>query len=142
MKGQLPLILNYEYLPTYKEILLRATTVNDILDVEENIRKLQEEIESKEGRLKYLRDQVDYSTLEIELSQGKEFIYKPRQLAKFTERFKDSVSQGWTALVSFLLWVISLWPFIIILFSIYLIWKRIIRQRKNKKLIENSRKDH
>jgi hypothetical protein len=135
--------LNYkrDFLKRYKDLLLKASSVKDILDVEENIRKLQEEIESKEGRLKYLKDQVNYSTLEIELSQEKGYVYRPKQLDKFTERFKNSISQGWAALVSFVLWGISLWPFIIILFSIYLIWRRIIRQRKNRKLIDNSKNE-
>ncbi len=128
-----------DFLKRYKDLLLKASSVKDILDVEENIRKLQEEIESKEGRLKYLKDQVDYSTLEIELSQEKGYVYKPKQLDKFTERFKNSISQGWAALVSFVLWGISLWPFIIILIFIYLIWKRINRQRKGRKSINNSK---
>jgi len=133
--------LNYkrDFLKRYKDLLLKASSVKDILDIEENIRKLQEEIESKEGRLKYLKDQVDYSTLEIELSQEKGYVYKPKQLDKFTERFKNSISQGWASLVSFILWGISLWPFIIILVSIYLIWKRINRQRKERKSIINSK---
>lgn len=130
-----------DFLKRYKDLLAKASTVKDILAVEENIRKLQEEIESKEGRLKYLKDQVDYSTLEIELSQEKGYVYKPKQLGNFIERIKNAISQGWTALVFFILWGISLWPFLIILFSIYLIWRRIIRQRKNKKSIDNSKNE-
>jgi len=130
-----------DYLKRYKDLLLKASTVKDIVDVEENIRKLQEEIESKEGRLKYLRDQVDYSTLEIELFQEKAYIFKAEQQDNFIERIKNAISQGWTALALFILWGISLWPFLIILFSIYLIWRRIIKQRKNKKSIDNSKNE-
>ena len=129
-----------DYLKRYKDLLIKASTIKDILDVEENIRKLQEEIESKEGRLKYLNDQVDYSTFEIELAQEKEYIYKPKPKDNFIERIKNALSQGSTALVLFILWVISLWPFLIILFSIYIIWRR-IRLRKNKKIIDNSKKE-
>jgi hypothetical protein len=130
-----------DYLKRYKDLLLKASTVKDIIDVEENIRKLQEEIESKEGRLKYLNDQIDYSTFEIELFQEKEYIYKPKQTDNFFERIKNALGEGSTALVLFILWGISLWPFLIILFSIYLIWRRIIRHRKNKKSIDNSKNE-
>lgn len=130
-----------DYLKRYKDLLVKSSTVKDILAVEENIRKLQEEIESKEGRLKYLNDQIAYSTLEIYISQEKAYTYKPKPSDKFTERLKNSLSKGWASLVSFVLWLISVWPFIIILFSIYLIWNRIIRLRKNKRLIENSKKN-
>jgi len=131
-----------DYLTRYKTLLLKSSTVKDILAVEENIRKLQEEIESKEGRLKYLNDQIAYSTLEIELSQEKAYVYKPKQSDKFFERVKNSLSKGWASLVSFILWLIGIWPFILILFSIYLLWNRVIIIRKNKRLIENSKKDN
>jgi len=131
-----------DYLKRYKDLLVKSSTVKDILAVEENIRKLQEEIESKEGRLKYLNDQIAYSTLEVEISQEKAYTYKPKPSDKFFERLKNSLSKGWSSLVSFVLWLISVWPFLIILFAIYLFWNRIIRMRKNKRLIGNSKKDN
>ena len=39
--------------------------------VQEKIRVLEEEIDSKEGRLKYLDDQVAYSTLTVEMMEWK-----------------------------------------------------------------------
>jgi len=45
----------------------KASTIEEILLAEETIRKLQEEIEAKEGRLKYLMDQTSYSTIKINL---------------------------------------------------------------------------
>jgi hypothetical protein len=135
------LSLKRDYLKRYKDLLARSSTVKDILAVEENIRILQEEIESKEGRLKYLNDQIAYSTLEIRIYQEKAYTYKPKPSDKFIERLKNSLSKGWASLVSFVLWLISVWPFIIILFSVYLFWNRIIKPRKNKRLTENSKKD-
>ena len=131
-----------DYLMRYKALLLKSTTVKDILSVEENIRKLQEEIESKEGRLKYLNDQIAYSTLEIELSQEKAYVYRPKPLDKFFERVKSSLSKGWTSLVSFLLWLIGIWPFLLILFSIYPLRNRLIKLRKNKRITENLKKEN
>jgi hypothetical protein len=45
------------------EILKLAIEVEDILKVEKELRRLTEEIERMEGRLKFLRDQVSMSTL-------------------------------------------------------------------------------
>jgi hypothetical protein len=119
------------YLQKYMELLAKATSIKDILDIQEKIGNLQEEIESTEGRLKYLNDQVGYSTLDIYLFKDKEFIYKPQQQDKFSERLKKSLSNGWAALVDFLLWLVSVFPFIILIGLAIFIFRRIRRRRKN-----------
>lgn len=47
------------------EVLKLAKEVEDILKVEKELRRVTEEIERMEGRLKFLRDQVAMSTLEV-----------------------------------------------------------------------------
>lgn len=121
-----------DYLKRYKELLSKATTVKDILAIEENIRTLQEEIESKEGRLKYLNDQVSFSTLDINLYKEKEFVYKPQPQDKFSERVKKSLSNGWTTVVDFVLWTITIWPYLILTLAGFFVIRRIIRKRKSK----------
>ena len=121
-----------EYLKRYKELLSKASTVKDIIAIEENIRILQEEIESKEGRLNYLNDQVLFSTLDINLYKEKEFVYKPQPQDKFSERVKKSLSNGWKSVVEFVLWTITIWPYIILLLIAFFVIKRIIKKRKSK----------
>ena len=57
------------YVIQYKEILKKSKTVKEILEVQEKIRRIEEEIESKKGRIKYLDDKVKYSTLSIEVTE-------------------------------------------------------------------------
>jgi len=121
------------YLKRYKELLAKASTVKDILAIEENISKLQEEIESKEGILKYLSDQVSFSTLELNLYKEKEFIYKAQPQDKFSERVKTSLSKGWKSVVNFALWTITKWPFLILLIVGFFAIRRIINKRKSRK---------
>lgn len=121
-----------EYLKRYKELLSKAATVKDILAIEENIRTLQEEIESKEGRLKYLSDQVSFSTLDINLYKEKEFIYKPQPQDKFSERVKKSLSNGWTSVVDFVLWTITIWPYLILTLVGFIVIRRVIKKRKSR----------
>ena len=103
------------YLKRYKELLAKASTVRDILAIEEQIRVIQEEIESREGRLKYLNDQVAFSTLDINIYKVKEFIYRQVPQDKFSERVKMAFNKGWLALVQFVLWVFSLWSFVLLI---------------------------
>lgn len=49
------------------EILQKADKVEDILRVETELRRLTEEIERMEGRIKFLRDQVAMATLRVTL---------------------------------------------------------------------------
>lgn len=121
-----------EYLKKYRELLSKAAKVDDILAIEENIRVLQEEIESSEGRLKYLSDQVAYSTLNLTLYKEKAFVYKAPEQDKFSERVKKSLGSGWNSVVNFALWLITVWPFTIVFILLWVVIKWIIKRRRNK----------
>ncbi len=112
------------YLKRYNDLLKQAASVKDILEIEEKIRGLEEEIESTAGRLKYLGDLVDFSTLDLTISKLKDFKYNPINRDKFSERLKQSLSKGWYGLIDFLLFVIKIWPFWIIVFLLIYIWKK------------------
>lgn len=119
------------YLKRYNELLKQARNVKEILDIEEKIRILEEEIESTTGRLKYLGDQVDYSTLELMITREKDFTFKPVKRGNFAERLKQSLSRGWYGFIDFLLFIIKIWTFWIISGIVVYFWKR--NRKKNKK---------
>jgi hypothetical protein len=118
------------YLKRYLELLGKAANVKDIIDIEENIRVLQEEIESKEGRLKYLNDQVAFSTLNVNLHREKEYEFKPGPQDSFKERFKTSVYGGWYGLVGFTLGLIRSWPLLLLMALIIVLLVRRYKKRK------------
>ena len=112
------------YLIRYNELLKKAQAVKDILEIEEKVRGLEEEIDSTVGRLKYLSDQVDYSTLELTITKEKEFKYNPAQRDSFLEQLKQSISKGWYGFVDFILFLFNIWPFILVAGLMIYIWKR------------------
>jgi hypothetical protein len=118
------------YLLRYNDLLKQAKKISEILEIETKIRELEEEIESTVGRLKYLGDQVEYSTLELTVSQHKAYKYNPVQREKFTERMKRSLSGGWFGLVDFFIFLIKIWPLWIFTAVGYWFW----RKRKHRKL--------
>ena len=120
------------YLEKYRELLKQAKNVKELLEIEEQIRGLEEEIESTTGRLKYLSNQVDYSTLELMISKPKDFKFNPENRHKFSERIKQSLSKGWFGFVDFVLFLIRIWPLGLIATVVGFIWKR-FKKRKNKK---------
>jgi len=120
------------YLEQYRTLLKSAHSIEDILKVQEQIRVLEEEIESVTGRLKYLTNQVDLSTLQLTITETKDYVYRPDRRINFFERLKESISGGWYAFVNFILYLLVLWPFWIILIAaiwVYIRWMK----KKNKK---------
>lgn len=109
----------------YLQILNKAKTVKEILDVEREIGKLREDIESAEGRLKYLSSQISLSTLNIT------FYKEIKTEVKQTNSFFEAFESGIEAVKNFVLYLISIWPFVILTFIGYLV----IRRRKKKKTI-------
>ncbi len=107
------------FLKRYNQLLIKANTIKDMMAIEENIRTLQEEIESKEGRLKFLNHQVGYSTLEINLFQQKDFVFKPEERDSFFERVKNSISNGWFFIIDAIIFFIRIWPLYLAGIGIY-----------------------
>ncbi|MGZ6540065.1 MAG: DUF4349 domain-containing protein, partial [Bacteroidia bacterium] len=115
----------------YLDLLQKAVKVTDILEVEGQLRVIREEIEAKEGELKYLNDQVDYSTINLTLHQN--FEYTPEDEPGFFGRMGHAFGNGWKGFLSFLIGIAYTWPLWIILgLSAYFIVKFIKRQLRKK----------
>lgn len=109
----------------YIEILNTKTgSVKDIIEAEEAIRVITEEIEAKEGRLRYLEDQVSLSTITLEIYQKVNYKAQPTVYEKpFTEEMSDAFSAGWNFIQHFFLVLINIWPLLLLL-TILGIWQR------------------
>ena len=97
----------------YLKILKKATNVRDILNVQNQLQQIRSQIESQEGRLKYLNSQVDYSTINLNLYEILENEIEPQ--SGFFSRVMQSLVRGWSNLISGFIWLIGLWPFVIII---------------------------
>jgi hypothetical protein len=114
----------------YVEVLRKqAKTVEEILQAEEAIRRVQEEIESREGRLRYLKDQIGYSTIQLELYEKSEGPTPSRYT--FLERAKESLQNGWELIQGTALVLLSLWPFVLLLLLAIWLWRRRVKKRVN-----------
>ncbi len=111
----------------YTQLLAKANTVKDILDIERQIGLLRSEIESIEGRLKYLQSQVSMSTLTLT------FYKKLPRSVEYSTRFKESFSGGWHGFVQFLLALTYLWPFFVIAVLAFFVIRSLIRRNSKKK---------
>lgn len=94
----------------YQELLQKANTVKEILEVEEKLRYLQEEIEAKEGQLRYLTHQVGYSTIHLDLYEVQKYEYLPSRSPHFGQRLLSSLDDGWQLFLGLTLGIFRLWP--------------------------------
>ena len=122
---------NREYLKRYNELLARANSVNDILEIQERTRRIEEEIDAKLGRLKYLDDQVNFSTLNLTLTEYHE-VTAQRESRNFGRQVWRALGNGFDAFLDFLLLLVNLWPFLIILAVLWAFRKRIRALLKGK----------
>lgn len=98
------------YLDQYNQILKQAKSIKDILEVQEKIRVLEEEIEARQGRLNYLNDKVSLSTLNLTLTQK----HAQNEHGKgFFAKSWDALAQGFRLLQDTLLFILTLWPYIL-----------------------------
>jgi len=121
----------------YKEILKKATTVSEILTVEREIGSLQTDIESVEGRMKFLKDEIKFSTLTVTYYQK---VTTSSSLGFFFE-LRDGFKSGWNGFLWFIIGVSYLWVFILVAVAvIYLIirWRRKKRKMNNSKQINKN----
>lgn len=112
----------------YLEILQKATKISEILEIEKQISTIREEIEAKEGRLKYLENRVSESTFEINFY--KTIAEKEGVKISYGSKIWNAIKSGFFSLSEFVISVISLWPFIIVfVVMVYFIRKRFKRKK-------------
>ena len=113
----------------YSELLKQARTINEIVTVEEQLRRIQEEIEAKEGRLKYLNSRTKFSTINLTIDQYDSNLYEPG----FFSKIGKALGSGWDGFKWFIIGMLYLWPFWLIV-AAFLIWLRYyLKKRKARK---------
>ncbi|MET3028809.1 DUF4349 domain-containing protein [Flavobacterium sp. UW10123] len=113
----------------YLEILKKANKVSEILEIEEQISTIREEIEAKEGQLKYLESRVSESTVTIEFY--KTIPEKEGVKISYGSKLWNAVKSGFYTLSDLLISLLSAWPFVILFVVLaYFIRKRFKRRKK------------
>lgn len=115
----------------YLELLSKAKNVKEILEIEREIAKIREEIEAKQGRLKYLQNKVSLSTIYISFYETVEF--EKAESKTYLSRVVKAIKGGFTGIGNFIIGVLYLWPFIIIGILVFLFIRNRMRKRNHTK---------
>lgn len=100
------------YLERYQAMVSSAKNVKELLEIQEQIRQLQEEIDSSESVMRNLSGQVNYSSLRINLFDYQSNL--PMGSNSFWSRVKSSFGFGGDLVANIVLGIIGLWPIFLI----------------------------
>ncbi len=118
----------------YLEILKKARSIDEILAVQSKLQEIREEIESSQGRLKYLDNRAQYSTINLKFYEKLPNTVQPDD--SFGYRVKKAIGTGWQGLVGFFIGLIYIWPLILIglLITYFILW--IVKRKRKKRLLK------
>ncbi|MFV0541409.1 MAG: DUF4349 domain-containing protein [Aestuariibaculum sp.] len=111
----------------YLELLDKAKNVSEILEIERELSNIREEIEAKQGRLKYLENRVSLSTINIEFYKYTQENIVPQS---YTSKMWNAIKNGFSGLSIFFLGILSIWPFFIIIGVVVYFIRRWIKKSK------------
>lgn len=107
----------------YLELLKKANKVSEMLEIEAQLSAIREEIEAKEGQLRYMKSQISMSTITVEFY--KTIANEGGATISYGSKIWNSITSGFNTISSFFIELLSIWPFLIILAAtVYFIRKR------------------
>ncbi len=119
------------YLERYQEMVASAKNVKDLLEIQEQIRQLQEEIDSKEALLRNLTNEINYSTLTVDLFEYQANLSMGSN--SFFAKVKTSLEFGWNLIQNIALGIIGIWPVWIVVGLVVVIIRKFRRKRRMRK---------
>ena len=115
----------------YMEILRKkAGTIEELLNAEKQIGELHEDIEATISRINYLKDEVRYSTIELEFYQ---IISQEIAIANGPStghQFGKAFIAGWDGMIQIIIALLYLWPAFLISVTVVLIYRYIKRNKR------------
>ncbi len=111
----------------YFELLKKASKISEIIEIEKQLSAIREEIEAKEGQLKYLQNKVSMSTITIHFY--KTTVEKIGTTVSFGTKIVNAIVSGCNGISSFFIWLLAIWPFIAILVAIIYLIRRKFKKK-------------
>ena len=112
----------------YLQLLHKAVKVSEIIEIERELSAIREEIEAKEGGLKYLQHRVSYSTITVNFY--KKVPQSEQATVSYGNKMWNALQSGWNGISSFFIGVLHVWPFIIILVALFFFIRKRLRTKK------------
>jgi hypothetical protein len=120
-----------------QEMMKKALTISDLLEIESSIAETQYQIDSLSGSLKGMESKVNYSTVSIYLREELPSDIVEIKEATLGDRISSALQTMWEGLQAFfsdmLVFLVVMLPFILGIALIVVIVKALIKRRKKNK---------
>lgn len=125
--------------------LEKAESVQEIISLEERLSNVRYQLESMEARLRTIDNQVDFATVNLDISEVQELtpVEEPTAWERLTDGFMDSVSDIRDGFVNFGIWFVVSTPYLVVWAVIIAVVVFIIRKsysRSQKKMLAQAAK--
>jgi len=113
----------------YFELLGKASKVSEMLEIERQLANVREEIEAKEGRLRYLKNRIAQSTVYIDFY--KSVATEGGAKVSYGTKLGNAVVTGFNSILLFFVELLNNWPLILILVAlIFWLWRKFKKRKK------------
>lgn len=120
-----------------KAIDAKGKKINDIIEAENTLANQKESNDNNTIENLSLQDQVNFSTITLQLYQNETIRQEIMESEKDSAAYKpnlgiqiiDSLKTGWYILEAIFVFLVNLWPFILIGFGGFLIYKKYIKKQ-------------
>ncbi|RMB63242.1 DUF4349 domain-containing protein [Dokdonia sinensis] len=113
----------------YLALLAKAKNVKEMLEIERELAQIREEIESAQGRLKYLQNKVSMSTINIAFYKNS---VETKTSQSYGSKIVNALKSGWNGISTFFLGLLHVWPFLILVALGVFFTRRWMKKKKKK----------
>jgi len=112
------------------QLLQKAANLTETLEVQRQLTDLRAEIESIEGRYRYISNQVKYSNLRISFYKETGYNFQ------FWYELKSAFGQGWRIFLQMITFIANLWVFLLFALMAWFAISRYRRSKRNKSSVK------
>ena len=113
----------------YLDLLKQAKNMEEILSVQSEINRIQEEIESAAGRIEFLSHSSSFSTIHLTFYQVLNAAAIDGDKPSFAMRFTNAFQFGWNWIGELSIGIVSIWPLLLLIFTVFIFYKRSGKRR-------------
>ena len=106
----------------FRKLLKKASSISEILEIESKLNEVRLDIEQYEQQKKNYDNQLTYSVLNISIYQ------EIRHDFEFFKKVGDGLHRGWINFMWFVVWLVNLWPFVVLVILIFGV-RKLIRKK-------------
>ena len=119
-----------------RDLLKRAGSVSDLLEVERELSRVRGEIESMQAQLAYLEKQAAMATLSITLAQPGALVRPPAATWGIADAFTLGVQSAAGVVRAFITGAIALSPVALLALLAWVVWRLATRRRRRANAIQ------